>query len=170
MDKLPPADTAAIPSTSTADSSAAAAESTRTADPMPSAGERTAPVERRSRGSRAYSKLEFGYLRSTKDEALDVEDDFFRRFATDGGEAHVRFEAEATCEALIRLAPQGRYLHLATHAYVEDQTIPCITDLRHDEDGDELLMYLSDRRSEARGLSPMSICGVALAGSNLRDP
>ena len=123
---------------------------------------------RRLRGSRPYSNREFRPLFATENEANDVAGHFRRHFAAEGSEPEIRLGAAATRDALTRLAPRARFLHLATHAYYEDESILCVTDLRNQDD--ELRPFLSDRRDQVRGLSPMSICGVTLAGSNLRDP
>ena len=125
-------------------------------------------ASRRLLASRPYSHKVFGSLDATASEADDIASRFRGHFGAEGGEPHVRLGAAATRNEFTRLAPRARFLHLATHAYVEDESIPAITDLRQQHD--EPLRFLSDRRAEVRGLSPMSICGVALAGSNLRDP
>ena len=125
-------------------------------------------ASRRIRGSRPHSHKVFGHLDATASEAEDIASRFRGRFGTEGGEPHIRLGAAATRDEFTRLAPRARFLHLATHAYVEDESIPAITDLRRQDH--EPLVSLSDRRAEVRGLSPMSICGVALAGSNLKDP
>ncbi len=73
----------------------------------------------------------------------------------------------ASREALRRLAPQVRYLHLATHGYFLDESIPSMADERvidHE-------LGISVNRSlgeQVRGFLPMTLCGLALAGAN--DP
>ena len=156
------ADSAVDPTSDSADSEIVTHESTQ------ARGDRDGFSERR-RGSRSWSEItDFPHLFATKREADDVVAYFQGAFAESGGEAHVRLESQATRRALRELAPQARFLHLATHAYVEDESIPCITDRRYEEE--ESFSFLLDRREQVRGLSPMSICGIALAGSNQNDP
>ena len=139
---------------------------TQEATPVPEARD---GFSDRRRGSRSWPKVtEFEHLFATEREANDVADHFRRVFAESGGEADVRLESQATRQALRESAPQARFLHLATHGYVEDESIPCITDRRYEEE--ESFTFQLDRREQVRGLSPMSICGIALAGSNLKDP
>ncbi len=72
---------------------------------------------------------------------------------------------EASRGALQQLAPQVRYLHLATHGYFLDDSIPSMADERVI---DHALGLSIDRSlgDQVRGYLPMTLCGLALAGAN----
>ncbi len=75
---------------------------------------------------------------------------------------------KASRAALEALAPQARYLHVATHGWYAPESIRSWSDL---EPIDQL-SRLGSRPSGAervRGMSPMLLCGLALAGANLPE-
>ena len=78
----------------------------------------------------------------------------------------VRKGARASREAFERLAGSVRYLHLATHGYFTDESVPSMRDdrvLDHEMGFQQSLSH----REQVRGFSPMVLCGLAFAGANL---
>jgi CHAT domain-containing protein/tetratricopeptide (TPR) repeat protein len=67
----------------------------------------------------------------------------------------------ATKRALVQSAPGAQYLHLATHGYFAGESV--LASARDQGDAD---LWPSVGRSD-RGLAPMALCGLALAGANL---
>ena len=66
---------------------------------------------------------------------------------------------EATKAALHRLAPGMRYLHVATHGWFEELRLPAPPEL-------EPTWSSFGAAERARAFTPMSYCGLALAGAN----
>ena len=66
--------------------------------------------------------------------------------------------AQATREALVTLAPHARWLHLATHGWISEQGL--------NDSPDPTSPFDLSRQDQIRGLSPMVLCGLALAGAN----
>ena len=81
--------------------------------------------------------------------------------------AKVLEKSHASREAFAALAPKARYVHLATHGWFAPESIPASTDAESLERKLDLGAPLS-REEQVRGTSPMLLCGLALAGANLR--
>ena len=72
---------------------------------------------------------------------------------------------QASREALLELAPTARYIHLATHGWFAPASVCSIADrpASKPESGLSLSMTIEE---QVRGMSPMALCGIALAGAN----
>jgi len=103
----------------------------------------------------------FRALPGTLKEAEWLSETFERRF---GVTPTLLMGAEATREAIREYAPSSRYIHLATHGYFADEFVVSWTDVSRtrpdweQEQGDRIV----------RGMAPMTLCGLALAGANSR--
>ena len=80
-----------------------------------------------------------------------------------GGEPVVLVKAEATKKALVELAPQARYLHIATHGWFAPETFTSMIDSV--EGRPDLLATLHRAEDTVRGFAPETLCGLALAGA-----
>ena len=82
-----------------------------------------------------------------------------------GGEPVILSKGDATKKALMELASDARYLHLATHGWFAPETFKSMRDTVEEEHDD---LFLSIRRAEEtlRGFAPDTLCGLALAGAN----
>jgi CHAT domain-containing protein len=116
------------------------------------------PVERGSVGVRG-SDGDFGVLPSTVVEVTGLGQLFEETFDQ---EPTILSGPEATKGALHALAPNARYLHLATHGYFAPETVRSWADL---DTSAIRWVHLSVEES-VKGLAPMSLCGLALAGAN----
>ena len=109
----------------------------------------------------------FAPLSYTRLEARGLADLFEEAFAerfVDGAPARVLERAFASREALVEAAPKARYLHVATHGWFAPESIRSWADVPDEGESP------SQRRSgedTVRGMSPMLLCGLALAGANL---
>jgi len=79
-----------------------------------------------------------------------------------GSEPTLLTRAKTTKQALFDAAPRMRYLHLATHGWFASETVHPIGD-RGDEKAPVTNLGISEH---IRGLAPMTLCGLALAGAN----
>jgi len=69
---------------------------------------------------------------------------------------------EATVQALIDNAPTARYLHIATHGWFAPPNFESTLDSAHEQ-----WTGLSRAENTVRGFAPETLCGLALAGSNM---
>ena len=87
---------------------------------------------------------------------------------TIGDKSHglVLEQRKASREALAELAPKARWLHLATHGWFARESIKSWDD---PEPLDRLsgLMQRMGAEEQVKAMSPMLLCGLALAGANL---
>ncbi len=84
--------------------------------------------------------------------------------------SHLCQGADATRERLALLAPSARWLHIATHGWFAPESILSWNDraLPNERMGAELRAQGAE---QARRMSPMLLCGIALAGASLpADP
>jgi CHAT domain-containing protein len=85
------------------------------------------------------------------------------------GEGSIILEdRRAAREALESLAPKARWLHIATHGWFAPESI------RSWQDSQPLDRYTGmgarlSGEEQVRGMSPMLLCGLALAGANLPE-
>jgi CHAT domain-containing protein len=75
---------------------------------------------------------------------------------------------DATRERLLELAPRARWLHVATHGWFAPESIRSWKD---PEPIDRLtgLGLRASGEEQVKGMSPMLLCGLALAGANLPE-
>jgi CHAT domain-containing protein/tetratricopeptide (TPR) repeat protein len=76
--------------------------------------------------------------------------------------------AKASSASLIEHAPQARFLHVATHGWYAPDSIRSWSDPEPIDDRLGLRVRLTAEES-IRGMSPMLLCGLALAGANLPE-
>jgi len=107
----------------------------------------------------------FGALAGTADEVLGIAGEFERRFGADA-ERHVLLRARASRAGAFALAPRARFFHLATHGWFAPESIRSWGDREPVHPGPGW-RFRSTVEEEVRGMSPMLLCGLALAGANL---
>jgi CHAT domain-containing protein len=73
--------------------------------------------------------------------------------------------AAASRRALLDAAASTRLLHLATHGFYAPESVPSAADERY-VDADLGIGTLGSQRERVGALSPMVLCGLALAGAN----
>ncbi len=115
----------------------------------------------------ASSAREFAPLPATGVEVRGVADRFRERFGTDA-QADVLVGPGASRERLLALAPGARWLHVATHGWFAPDSI------RSSADADPVDAMLglgvpSTSAQQVRRMSPLLLCGLALAGANLPE-
>ncbi len=106
----------------------------------------------------------FAELPATADEAQGIAAAFAEAF-TSGASATVLDQAAATRQRMLELAPRARFLHVATHGWFAPESIPSWSDSRP-IDGSSGLATRPSGEEQVRGMSPMLLCGLALAGAN----
>ena len=74
--------------------------------------------------------------------------------------------ATATRERLVSLAPRARWLHIATHGWFAPESVPSWSDVEP-LDAKSGLGMRSSGAEQVKGMSPMLLCGLALADANL---
>ncbi|MCE9592935.1 MAG: CHAT domain-containing protein [Planctomycetes bacterium] len=106
----------------------------------------------------------FGVLPATRGEVVAIGRCFESAF---GAESHARvlLRADASSENLASSAPSARWLHVATHGWFAPDWIQSTSRTNAADAGPAagLETSLSDA---ARGMRPMLLCGLALAGAN----
>jgi len=80
--------------------------------------------------------------------------------------ARVLEERKASRANFEQLAPQARWLHVATHGWFAPTSVRSWTDLEPLDEKSGLGTRQSSEE-QIRGMSPMLLCGLALAGANL---
>ncbi len=107
----------------------------------------------------------FGPLSETGAEVRAINEYARKEFA--GRLATVVLERRvASRENLARLTPKTRYLHIATHGWVAPESVKSWSDPKSLDKHSELGMSTSIEK-RVQGMSPMLLCGLALAGANL---
>jgi CHAT domain-containing protein len=106
----------------------------------------------------------FTDLPATVAEARSIAGEFAEQQGTDAAVTLLQ-GGEATRERLFEAAPRARWLHVATHGWFAPESI------RSWEDRDPLdeltgLGMRATGEEQVRGMSPMLLCGLALAGAN----
>ncbi len=76
--------------------------------------------------------------------------------------------AHATRESLVALAPRARFLHIATHGWFAPESIRSMLDPEPLE-GKTGFGLRMDTAERVKGMAPMLLCGLALAGANLPE-
>ncbi|MBK7877074.1 MAG: CHAT domain-containing protein [Planctomycetes bacterium] len=128
----------------------------------------TTPADARNPGigivqSTASTRLRFSPLPYTESEARGVGAIFEEALQL---EPTVLRRSQASREALERLSPSMRFLHVATHGWFAPEATRSSNELSADR-GTTAGIPLAGRDATLRGLSPMLLCGLALAGANL---
>jgi CHAT domain-containing protein/tetratricopeptide (TPR) repeat protein len=122
----------------------------------PSLAPRAAPPVNLTRGGLPAG---FGPLLGTRAEVKKLGETFEERFEV---EASLLFGRDATRTALYEHAPQARFLHLATHGYFASEGVSSWADVVSSRT--DWVQEESDR--VVRGMAPLTLCGLALAGAN----
>jgi len=86
----------------------------------------------------------------------------------ESGAARVLEKRKASREALTALAPTARFLHVATHGWFAPESIRSSGDSEPLDARSGLGRRMSGEE-RVRGMSPMLLCGLALAGANLPE-
>lgn len=125
------------------------------------------PAARPARELVVFGGIDFGTanqgflaLPNSGDEARAIASLFEERHGDDEAVQLVS-GAAASREELERLAPRARYLHLATHGYFAADNATSTADTRSSAGAGG-----SRFGEQVLGLSPMSLCGLALADAN----
>ncbi|MBL8860479.1 MAG: CHAT domain-containing protein [Planctomycetes bacterium] len=106
----------------------------------------------------------FSPLAHTGPEALEVAE-LHREVFGEEASALVLERRRASRAALESVAPRARWLHLATHGWFAPESVRSWTDA---EPGTRSSLLAAQSSGEVvRGMSPMLLCGLALAGANL---
>jgi tetratricopeptide (TPR) repeat protein len=108
----------------------------------------------------------FRPLPNTGPESHGVGDLFEEHFG-DQGTSRILDGKRASREALVELAPRARWLHVATHGWFAPDSVRSWSDARPSGPEIDGLLRL-DRADWVRGMSPMLLSGLALAGANLQ--
>jgi len=106
----------------------------------------------------------FESLPGTLQELEGLEDEFAKSIGTHGTFILLR-DVAATKQALLTSAPRARWLHIATHGWFSPESI------RSWDDPDPIdsksgLVLRGTGAETVKGMSPMMLCGLALAGAN----
>ncbi len=117
------------------------------------------PTVARSAGEPGF--VHFGELAKTAEEARAIASDFETVF---GEEPRLLEGARATKAAVATAAPEARWLHLATHGYFSDAEVKVLGE--PDRGERRSLWRRSTLEETVKGLSPFTLCGLALAGAN----
>ncbi len=116
-------------------------------------------------GPRSSREAVFTTLPGTRAEVHGIADYFCELFG-EHAEAHVLERAAASCERLVALAPQARWLHVATHGWFAPESIRSWEDPEPVDKLSRSRAAAGRRGDQSGGMSPMLLCGLALAGAN----
>ena len=111
----------------------------------------------------------FAPLTYTRTEARGLAELFaeaFEEHFDDEVPALVLDRARASRGALVEAAPRARFLHVATHGWFAPESVRSWADADEQTRADGLPHRLGGEDT-VRGMSPMLLCGLALAGANL---
>jgi len=125
------------------------------AEEAPSAASRADRGFERAFEPLTFTRAEVRGLAALHDDAFESE-----------GPAVVIEGREASRESLVALAPRARWLHVATHGWYGPNSVRAWTDITPSA-ASPLGPAGPGADERARGLSPMLLCGLALAGANL---
>ncbi len=135
--------------------------------PAPTLLAASGPVAPRTRSPAIRGHVTWEALSGTKTEVAAV-----RGHWQDDTSVALLSGAEAGETAVRELMPGRRYIHLATHGFFASETFRSLTG--HDE-ADEVLFagtvrqqLLTETQGRATARNPLVLCGVVLAGANLR--
>ena len=120
----------------------------------------------RTRKNRA--RLFFEPLPESAVEVRRIAELFDQNFGGGGSGSRILDGREATRDRFLIMAPHARFLHVATHSYIEEEIIPTTIDVRLQPN--DFGSAFQDRRTQVVGMSPMSVTGIALSRANVEDP
>ncbi|MBK7878154.1 MAG: CHAT domain-containing protein [Planctomycetes bacterium] len=100
-------------------------------------------------------------------EARGIATRFEEQFGA-GAETVVLEKRKASRAALEALAPKARWLHVATHGWFASESVRSWIDAEP-VDAQLGLVQRESGLEQVRGMSPMLLCGLALAGANLPE-
>jgi CHAT domain-containing protein len=106
-------------------------------------------------------------LQYTGVEAHEIAAQFERAFEG-SSRPRVLEKRKASRTGLNELAPDARFLHIATHGWFAPESIPMWNDAAPLDQQSGLGTRMTSEEL-AKGMSPMLLCGLALAGANLGD-
>lgn len=109
----------------------------------------------------------FTDLPATLEEARSIARTYAERSSA-GAEPTLLEGADATRERFVSLAPEVRWLHVATHGWFAPDAIRSWSDSEPIDEHSGLGLRLSGEE-QVKGMSPMLLCGLALAGANLPE-
>jgi CHAT domain-containing protein len=109
----------------------------------------------------------FSPLPGTGVEVRGIERCFREQFGASAA-AELYEQAGATRERLLEVAPKARWLHIATHGWFAPESIRSWSDPEPLDKRSDLGVRLGGEQ-QVRGMSPMLLCGLALAGANLPE-
>jgi CHAT domain-containing protein len=109
----------------------------------------------------------FNALSATKEEVDGIAQSFAGAFGANGSH-QVLEQTDATREKLIAHAPKARFLHIATHGWFAPESIKSWSDAEPLDKQSGLGTRMSGAE-QVKGMSPMLLCGLALAGANLPE-
>ncbi|MFN0006271.1 MAG: CHAT domain-containing protein, partial [Planctomycetota bacterium] len=109
----------------------------------------------------------FAPLPATRSE-VEALTESFREHVGRSEEISILRGADATRRRWMELAPRGRWLHVATHGWFAPESIRSWKDEEPLDAHSGLGMRLSGEE-QVKGMSPMLLCGLALAGANLPE-
>jgi len=125
-------------------------------------GERGVGLLRGTIWERGFEPLPY-----TGQEARGIEALYSESF-DEQGQALLLDKRKASRSALQELAPRARWLHIATHGWFAPTSIRSWEDRDPVDAQSGLALRLSGEET-VKGMSPMLLCGLALAGANLPE-
>ncbi len=125
-------------------------------------GAKGAPILRGGAWERGFSPLTYTGLEAREVAALHAE-----AFG-ESARSVVLEKRKASRAALEELAPKARWLHVATHGWFASESIRSWKDEEPLDRHSGLGLRLSGEE-QVKGMSPMLLCGLALAGANLPE-
>jgi CHAT domain-containing protein/tetratricopeptide (TPR) repeat protein len=140
----------------------ATAEELAPLDPEKPVGTPTAAILGGSAWERGFSPLTYTGLEAREVAAL------FEEALAAGAKSVLLEKRKASRESLVELAPRARWLHVATHGWFAPESIRSWSDLEPLDKQSGLGMRLSGEE-QVKGMNPMLLCGLALAGANLPE-
>ncbi len=109
----------------------------------------------------------FSALPGTGVEVRGIARCFADEFGNDAA-PEVCERANASRERLLELAPRARWLHIATHGWFAPESIKSWSDSEPIDAQSGLGLRMSGEE-QVKGMSPMLLCGLALADANLPE-
>jgi CHAT domain-containing protein/tetratricopeptide (TPR) repeat protein len=109
----------------------------------------------------------FTELPATLEESRSIAHTYSERSSA-GAEPTLLEGADATRERFVSFAPKMRWLHVATHGWFAPESIPSWSDSEPIDEQSGLARRMSSEE-QVKGMSPMLLCGLALAGANLPE-